>query len=64
MSRHLIMIEYLEDQWFLTGVKMRMDPQGNQLLIPIEVAIPKIASLGPLYVCQEPLIMIEYLEDQ
>ena len=48
MSRHLIMIEYLEDQWFLTGVKMMMDPLGNQFLVPIEVTIPKIRSLGPL----------------
>ena len=42
------MIEYLEDEWFLTGVKMRMDPHGNQFLVSIEVTIPKIGSLGPL----------------
>ena len=48
MSRHLIMIEYLEDQWLVPGVKVRLDPQGNQFLVPIEVTIPKIEPIGPL----------------
>ena len=44
----MIMIEYLEDQWFLTGAKMRMDPQGKQFLVSIVVTIIKIVSLGAL----------------
>ena len=58
------MIEYIDDQWFPNGVKIRMDPKGNQFIMLIGVTMQKNETSMTIISMSRHLIMIEYLEDQ